>query len=529
MLYLSFLALSFFSISNALSIPKTLAATNTTSASSASSTLGPTSQLNIVNANIAPDGFNRSTVLVNGFYPAPLISVQKNNQLTLEVVNQLTDTTMDVETSIHWHGIFQQGGTNWADGVSWVTQCPIQPQKSFQYQFNVGSQTGTYWYHSHYSDQYCDGLRGPLVIYDPQDPLKSMYDVDDASTVITLSDWYHTSSVQLGEIIGAGVNADSSLINGLGRYVGGPASPLTVINVQQGLRYRFRVIGLSCGPQFNFTIDGHRMTIIEADGNEVNPVQVDFLLVLAGQRYSVVVTANQTVGNYWIRASPNGNSTDGGINSAILRYNGAPNQDPTTTTGPYQLAFSETNLHPLTNPAAPGVPGPGKADVNYVLAPGLNTTTGLFTFNDKSFANPPVPVLLQILSGTTQASQLLPAGSVYQLPANKTIELSFPDPLAALGGPHPIHLHGHSFSVVRSAGSTTYNYANPVRRDVVSIGNLATDNVTIRFTTDNPSPWFLHCHIDWHLHHGFAVVMAEATDQVATEQVPTAWNQLCNN
>jgi iron transport multicopper oxidase len=63
---------------------------------------------------------------------------------------------------------------------------------------------------------------------------------------------------------------------------------------------------------------------------------------------------------------------------------------------------------------------------------------------------------------------------------------------------HPIHLHGHSFHVVRSAGSSTYNFDNPVIRDVVSMGEMG-DNVTIRFFTDNPGPWFLHCHIDWHL------------------------------
>jgi iron transport multicopper oxidase len=52
--------------------------------------------------------------------------------------------------------------------------------------------------------------------------------------------------------------------------------------------------------------------------------------------------------------------------------------------------------------------------------------------------------------------------------------------------------------VVRSAGNSTYNFDNPVIRDVVSIGNTG-DNVTIRFFTDNPGPWFFHCHIDWHL------------------------------
>jgi hypothetical protein len=63
---------------------------------------------------------------------------------------------------------------------------------------------------------------------------------------------------------------------------------------------------------------------------------------------------------------------------------------------------------------------------------------------------------------------------------------------------HPIHLHGHGFSVVRSAGSLSYNFDTPVIRDVVSIGNTG-DNVTIRFFTGNVGPWFLHCHIDFHL------------------------------
>jgi iron transport multicopper oxidase len=65
-----------------------------------------------------------------------------------------------------------------------VTQCPIIPGDSFDYQFNVPDQAGTFWYHSHYNLQYCDGLRGPIVIYDPNDPYRWMYDVDDSTFLI---------------------------------------------------------------------------------------------------------------------------------------------------------------------------------------------------------------------------------------------------------------------------------------------------------------------------------------------------------
>ncbi|KAH9963706.1 Cupredoxin, partial [Lactifluus volemus] len=83
---------------------------------------------------------------------------------------------------------------------------------------------------------------------------------------------------------------------------------------------------------------------------------------------------------------------------------------------------------------------------------------------------------------------------------------------------HPVHLHGHSFHVVRSPGSSTYNFDNPVIRDVVHTGSpREKDNVTIRFFTDNPGPWLFRCHNNWHLNElayldlssGFAVVFAE--------------------
>ena len=119
-----------------------------------------------------------------------------------------------------------------------------------------------------------------------------------------------------------------------------------------------------------------------------------------------------------------------------------------------------------------------------------------FFINGAPFVPPSIPVLLQILSGNLTAQSLLPPGSVYTLPLNSVIEVSIPGGL--VNEEHPFHLHGHTFDVVRVAGSSTYNYANPVRRDVVNIGQ-AGDNVTFRFNTNNPGPWFLHCHIDWHL------------------------------
>ncbi|KAF8956258.1 laccase [Flammula alnicola] len=470
--------------------------------------IGPQSTLQVVNKVISPDGFSRSASLVNGVYPAPVIAANKGDNFSLNVVNSLTDSTMLRSTSIHWHGILQRG-SNWADGPVGVSQCPIAPGHSFLYQFSAQNQAGTFWYHSHFGAQYCDGMRGALVIYDPNDPQKSLY---DESTVLTLSEWYHYPSPSLDLF----PDADATLINGKGRYPGGPLTDLLIVNVAQGKRYRLRIVSLACDPTYTFSIDNHLLTVIEADGESITPVVVDTLEIFPGQRYSVVLNANQPINNYWIRSLPDsgkGNLTltyDGGLSSAILRYTGAPVADPTTNLTQDNI-IDETQLHALVDPAAPGAPTVDGADVNINLALSFDVASQLYSVNGATFEPPSVPVLLQILSGAQSAQNLLPAGSVITLPRNKSISISVPG--GVFDGPHPFHLHGHEFSVVRSAGTAdVYNYINPVRRDVVSLGDEGS-NVTIRFRTDNP---------------GLAVVFAEDPQDIPQViNPPQAWKDLC--
>ena len=131
--------------------------------------------------------------------------------------------------------------------------------------------------------------------------------------------------------------------------------------------------------------------------------------------------------NYWIRALPSlANSTfTGGLNSAILRYKGAPDVEPSTSQD-ISNPLVETNLHPFADPAAPGIPKPGAADVNLNLDIEFNFQDLLFTINNGSFIPPTLPVLLQIISGARTPQQLLPPGDVYVLPPNKVIEISMP-------------------------------------------------------------------------------------------------------
>ena len=163
------------------------------------------------------------------------------------------------------------------------------------------------------------------------------------------------------------------------------------------------------------------------DAVNVQPLVVDSIQIFAGQRYSFILNTDQPVSNYWVRALPNVGPQGfaGGVNSAILRYWKAPAADPTTASS-LTNPMVETNLHPLSNPGAPGVPTPGAADVNLSLNITFDFTALRFSVNGVSFTPPTVPVLLQILSGARTAQDLLPAGSVYVLPPNKVIEISWP-------------------------------------------------------------------------------------------------------
>jgi len=80
--------------------------------------------------------------------------------------------------------------------------------------------------------------------------------------------------------------ADSTLINGLGRYPGGPKTDLAVVNVQKGKRYRFRIFAMSCEPNFTFSVDGHNLTIIEADSKETECRTVNSVQLLAGMHFT---------------------------------------------------------------------------------------------------------------------------------------------------------------------------------------------------------------------------------------------------
>ncbi|KAG8688139.1 hypothetical protein FRC11_005987, partial [Ceratobasidium sp. 423] len=314
--------------------------------------------------------------------------------------------------------------------------------------------------------------------------------VDNESTVIQLSDWYHTPAPALGEeYIDSGKEPvpDSGLINGRGRYKGGPAAPWSVFTIQKGKRYRFRVLNNGALGYYTFQIDGHPLKIIEADGIAHEPYTVNSLDIHPGERYSIVVEANQTVGNFWIRAPitarRSSSTLDPELIKAVLRYEGAPAQDPTTSksSGP---KLDQNLLKPVENPGAPGGSAPADVVIDLQYGGVSGGKTG-WQVNDSQYKPPSLPTLLKILSNNASTNaDFARSENTIVLPFNKVIELQIHG--SSNGFFHPWHLHGHVFDIVQNGGPV--NYVNPPRKDVVPVGG---GTARIRFKTDNPGPWYV--------------------------------------
>ncbi|BFZ65015.1 hypothetical protein YB2330_006178 [Saitoella coloradoensis] len=313
-------------------------------------TLTMLSPSNSSDAQPAPDGGPpRPMLLINGEYPGPLIRANANDTLHITVHNQIADRPI----SMHWHGQYQNS-TPWFDGTTGITQCPIPPNGSLTYAFTL-ARPGTFWYHAHTSALYIDGLVGPLVVHDTLEDLKARANGTgyDYEQVVLFSDWYHAWSTDLvaGYLVPDNENVepipDAGLINGKGLFNCSSDAFVSALNAGSGAasacipasqrmgyplltlyegRTRLRVINVGAFADFWVGIDNHPLTIIEADGTDLEPVIVDRLPIAVGERYSVVVdTTNEGGGSggtgagFWFRAEMNTNCF--GDTNAVLDPN----------------------------------------------------------------------------------------------------------------------------------------------------------------------------------------------------------------
>nr|ALR81978.1 laccase [Scleromitrula shiraiana] len=499
--------------------------------------------LEITNITLAPDGFSRMVMAINGQYPGPTLVADWGDMLEVTVKNSLQHNG----TGIHWHGI-RQLNSNTEDGVPGITECPLAPGDTKVYRFQA-TQFGTSWYHSHYSAQYGDGVVGTLII---NGPASSNYDVDLGTYPIT--DWYYTPVFTLGSLIqhaqAGPPSGDNGLINGtMVAPAGGSGGKYSTNTLTPGKKYRLRIINTSVDNHFAVSLDNHKLTVITSDFVPIEPYQADWIFVGIGQRYDVIITANQTVGSYWFRAevqSGCGTNKNNGNIKGIFNYVGAASTTPTSTATPYtQRCTDEKGLIPFWDSFVPRGPLEAHVDIlDVAINIGVNTSGPIVTWGINLTAidvNWDKPILEYVLEGNNSwphsenVIELTQSDTWYYWIIQEVAGVSNGQPVS-INVPHPIHLHGHDFYVLgtgvgvfnQTTDTPNLDYDNPTRRDVAMLP--AGGWLAVAFQTDNPGAWLMHCHIAWHISGGLGNQFLETKEKInSVNPISPALTETCNN
>jgi len=264
------------------------------------------------------DGEEDGAIGINGTAPGPLVRMKEGEEVLLRVKN-----TLDENTSIHWHGILPPFVM---DGVPGVSFDGIEPGRTFEYRYTL-HQNGTYWYHSHTELQEQLGLYGPIIV-DPAEPDPVEY---DREYPVVLSDWtfedphevlenlkkmdgyYNYQQRTIGDFFddisdkGLGDTLENYSMFGQMRMSAtdlldvtgatytylmngrGPASNWNAL-FKQGEKVRLRFINASAGTTaFDVRIPGLKMTVVQSDGQNVEPTPIDEFRIGIAETYDVIV------------------------------------------------------------------------------------------------------------------------------------------------------------------------------------------------------------------------------------------------
>ncbi|KAK2973574.1 hypothetical protein RJ640_030699 [Escallonia rubra] len=513
----------------------------------------------------SPDCYKKLVITINGRAPGPSILAQQGDTIVVELKNSL----LTENVAIHWHGI-RQIGTPWFDGTEGVTQCPILPGDTFTYKFVV-DRPGTYLYHAHYGMQRQAGLYGSIRVALPDGESEPFsYDYDRS---IILNDWYHQSTYE--QAVGLSSKPfvwveepQSLLIQGRGKFdctsspnigdglcnASSPDCSPYAMAVVPGKIYRLRIGSLTALAALSFEIEGHNMTVVEADGYNVEPFVVKNLFIYSGETYSVLIKADQNPSrNYWMSSKVvSRNSTTPNGLAIFNYYPNHPRRNPPTVppAGPLSndLAPRVAQSNAIKSHQGYALPPPLKPDRVIVLLNTQNEINGYrrWSLNNVSLNFPHTPYLIVLKENLLHSFDQTPppdsydvanydiysvanntnataSNSIYRLQFNTTVDIVLQNANTMTTDnsvTHPWHLHGHDFWVLGygtgkfnvNSDPKKYNLVDPIMKNTVPLHPYGWTALRIR--ADNPGVWAFHCHIEYHFYMGMGVVFEEGIERL---------------
>ena len=548
---------------------------------------GPRIDLNVEHAMANVGGRSGHAIAINGTVPGPLLRLKEGTTVSLNVHNHVSE-----DTSIHWHGLLVPFHL---DGVPGVSFPGIKPGESFEARFPV-RQAGTYWWHSHSDLQEQMGHYGPIVV-DPagSDPVQA-----DRDYVVVLSEFSSmhphtimeklkkgegyfnyqkttwTDEYPLGaeerrmwarmrmmptDILDVTGSIYTFLINGHG-----PTEGMEYL-FRPGERVRLRFINAGAMTFFNLRIPGLPMTVVQADGQNVRPVEVDELQIGVAETYDVVVEPGNGEA-YTLVAEAMDRS---GMGLATLARQPGARADIPPLRAPPLLTMADMGMaghgdgsamdhgsmgHEVMDIDDDGMSGmdmggadPGGMSMDgmnmrdtSLLPPDVKVGPGLDMvamnpvdgFGDPGIGLRDVPHrvlryadlrslapnkdprkpsrMMEIhLTGNMERFMWSFDGKKFSAVSETPIRFAYNERVRVklindTMMAHPIHLHGHFFELVNGAPQGE----QPLKHTVnVQPGKSAQFDLT----ADEPGDWAFHCHLLYHMHAGMFQIVTVATPQ----------------
>ena len=509
-------------------------------------------------------GKEKRAIAVNGQIPMPTLTFTEGDIAEIYVHNEMKEGT-----SLHWHGLFLP---NKEDGVPYLTQMPIAPHTTHKYSFPI-VQNGTHWYHSHSGLQEQIGMYGALILKKKESDPTFRKGIDDLLTLpVVLSEWtdYNPDNVHrmlhnasdwfaikkgttqsYAEASRKGhfktklnnewkrmlamdvsdVYYDKFLINGKNESV----AP-TFKDSKGGDKVRLRISNAGASSYFWLTYAGGKITVVANDGNDVEPVVVDRLIIGVSETYDVVVTIPADNTAYEFLATPEDRTKSAslyignGIKQLVsplpkLNYfegmkmmNDMMNMDGTRNDMGMDMSLQKMDMNTVMYPEITGEKEKrektnqlsSKMDMNDKSDHSKHTlssdSSDIVTLNYSMLKSPTVTTLPKDAPVRELRFELTGNMNRYLWSMDNKV-LSETDKILIKKGEnvrivlhnnsmmrHPMHLHGHDFRVLNGQAEFA-----PLK-NVLDIMPMETD--TIEFNTNADGDWFFHCHILYHMMAG---------------------------
>jgi CopA family copper-resistance protein len=499
-------------------------------------------------------GKEKKAYAVNGQIPMPELHFTEGDTAEIYIHNELR-----TETSVHWHGLILP---NEQDGVPYLTTAPIKAGTTHRYKFAL-VQNGTYWYHSHTKLQEQVGMYGAFIIHK-----KEKQDLPEYTMI--LSDWTNMkpfevhrrlhnandwsaikkANIQQGAVQSyADAIADKSLgiklVNEWKRMLAMDVSDVyydrfltngkpedEAAHFKAGDKVRLRIINGSSSTYFWLKYAGGKINVVASDGEDVEPVEVDRLIIAVAEIYDVVVTIprDSTAFEFLATSEDRIRSTSLWLGSGIkqlasplkpLKYfegmkmmNGMIKMDGNLDDMGMNMSLQQMDMNVVMYPEITGHQDKNKPDHDHKGMDTQYNSNALSDIVTLNYAMLKSPVKTTLPEAHTKTLNFTLTGNMNRYVwsmDNKTV--SETDKIMIKKGEnvriilynnsmmrHPMHLHGHFFRVVNGHGEYS-----PLK-NVLDIMPMETD--TIEFAATESGDWFFHCHILYHMMSGMGRIFS---------------------